>query len=78
MIWPKWTQYINSTGTQQTWYESSNVVDFGDGSTTGNKLLNQGGTGYHTHHTWAVALSASPLSIGSKEQYGLYVSLEYL
>lgn len=77
MIWPKWTQYINTTGTQQTWAGNTDH-QFGDGSTAGNMLLNQGGTGYHTHHTWAVALSASPLSIGSKEQYGLYVSLEYL
>jgi hypothetical protein len=29
-------------------------------------------------HDWYVALSASPDSIGSKTQYGLYVSLEYL
>ena len=50
----------------------------GDGTTDTNKRKNCGGTGVSTHHTWAVALSASPLSIGSKEQYGLYVSLEYL
>jgi hypothetical protein len=31
-----------------------------------------------TQHDWYVALSASPNSIGSKTQYGLYVSLEYL
>ena len=36
-----------------------------------------GGTGVDTHHTWAVALSASPLSSGGKENYGMYVSLEY-
>lgn len=29
-------------------------------------------------HDWYVAISASPNSIGSKTQYGLYVSLEYL
>ena len=78
MIWPKWTQYINSTSTQNTWYGTSGKVAFNDGSTAGNLTKNQGGTGYHTHHTWAVALSASPLNIGSKEQFGLYVSLEYL
>ena len=75
MIWPKWTQYINTTANQQTWTGGTSH-QFGDGSS--NLTLNQGGTGYHTHHTWAVALSASPLNIGSKEQYGLYVSLEYL
>jgi len=29
-------------------------------------------------HDWYVAMSASPNSIGSKSQYGLYVTLEYL
>ena len=29
-------------------------------------------------HDWYVALSASPDSIGSKTDYGLFVSLEYL
>jgi len=31
-----------------------------------------------TRHDWYVCLSASPLSIGSKENFGLYVQLEYL
>jgi hypothetical protein len=31
-----------------------------------------------TQHDWYIAMSASPDSIGSKTQYGLYVSLEYL
>ena len=35
-------------------------------------------TGSGTRHDWYVALSASPTGIGSKTQYGLYVSLEYL
>ena len=35
-------------------------------------------TGTYLQHDWYVALSASPKSIGSKTQYGLYVSLEYL
>lgn len=78
MIWPKWSQYINSTSTQNTWYGTSDVVAFGDGTGSTDISKTYGGTGYHTHHTWAVALSASPLNIGSKEQYGLYISLEYL
>ena len=36
-----------------------------------------GGTGADSLHTWRVALSASPYTIGSKE-FALYVSLEYL
>lgn len=31
-----------------------------------------------TRHDWYVCLSARPDSIGSKTQYGMYVSLEYL
>ena len=77
MIWPKWTQYVTSSSNQDTLFGSS-VASFGDGSTVSNRLKNYGGTGIDTHHTWAVALSASPLSIGSKESYGLYISLEYL
>lgn len=76
MTWPKWTQYVTNTSNQTALFGAIN--SFGDGSTESNKLFNYGGTGIDTHHTWAVALSASPLSIGSKEQYGLYVSLEYL
>ena len=76
MVWPKWTQYITNASNQATWHSSA--VQFGDGSTVSNRAKNYGGTGLHTHHTWAVALSASPLSLGAKEQYGLYISLEYL
>ena len=74
LVWPKWSQYINSSS-QSTWAPS--VGSF-DGDSTNGKKYTFGGTGLHTHHTWCVALSASPLAIGSKEQYGLYVSLEYL
>ena len=70
-IWPKWTQYIEDAG-QNTMFGYTQ----GTGSTNTGKTF--GGTGVDTHHTWAVALSASPLNIGSKEKYGLYVSLEYL
>lgn len=31
-----------------------------------------------TEHDWYLAISASPNSIGSKSQYGLYVTTEYL
>lgn len=31
-----------------------------------------------TRHDWYVCMSATPLSIGSKEAFGLYVQLEYL
>jgi hypothetical protein len=76
MIWPKWTQYVTNSSNQSAVFGAVN--SFGDGSTVGNRTKTYGGTGVDTHHTWAVALSASPLSIGSKEQYGLYISMEYL
>tara|TARA_Y100001973_G_C5193868_1_gene332837 strand:- start:1102 stop:2073 length:972 start_codon:yes stop_codon:yes gene_type:complete len=75
MIWPKWSQYLRTTGAQTTFFGAS-TQNFGDGSAS--KHFNYGGTGVDTHHTWSVALSASPLSTGSKESYALYVSLEYL
>ena len=79
MVWPKWTQYITDSTDQTEVFGFS----FGDGSDTtkvsgiANIDKTFGGTGVDTHHTWSVALSASPLSSGSKEEYGLYVSLEY-
>ena len=76
MLWPKWTQYISNAGNQSTLFGAAN--SFGDGEDPLNRVKNYGGTGVDTHHTWAVALSASPLSIGSKENFGLYLSLEYL
>ena len=76
MIWPKWTQYITDTTKIATYFNGSAANNFDDGSS--NKQNTYGGTGVDTHHTWSVALSASPLSTGSKENYGLYVALEYL
>ena len=76
-IWPKWTQYVSNTAQADSALVPA-ASNFGDGSSASNLAKTYGGTGLDTHHTWAVALSASPLSIGSKEQYGLYVSLEYL
>jgi hypothetical protein len=35
-------------------------------------------TGQYTQHDWYVGITASPDSVGSKTQYGLYVELEYL
>lgn len=43
-----------------------------------NWLTNQGVAHESARHDWYVALSASPDSIGSKTQYGLYFTLEYL
>ena len=75
-IWPKWTQYVKSSEQTNTFGAGNN---FGDGTASAASLgKTYGGTGIDTHHTWSLALSASPLSIGSKDDYGLYVSVEYL
>lgn len=56
---------------------SSDPVDLRDNpGISGTAVV--GGTGTSLTHDWYVAISASPSSIGSKTQYGLYVSLEYL
>jgi len=71
---PKYIQYVDPT--RQTLLP--NVANtFGTG-TLANLSGSYGGTGYDLRHSWRVALSARPLNIGSKTQYGLYVSLEYL
>ena len=71
---PKFIQYIDSS-TQIKYNTNNTGLSSGVGA---NLSGSYGGTGYDTRHTWRVALSAKPLSIGSKKQYGLYVSLEYL
>ena len=83
LAWPKWAQYLTNSSNQQTFFGGTGQ-QFGDGSNTSktggiaNIDKTFGGTGIDTHHTWSVAISAAPLSTGSKESYGLYVSLEYL
>ncbi|NDB58747.1 hypothetical protein EB001_09895 [bacterium] len=39
---------------------------------------NQGSLHTSTRHDWYVALSSEPITIGSKTQYGLYFTVEYL
>jgi hypothetical protein len=56
---------------------SANIVGGGaDGYI--NWLTNEGSAHQSTRHDWYVSLSASPDSIGSKTDYGLYFTLEYL
>ena len=63
---PKWLQYYNTS--------NPDVPNIGVNTTT----RTFGGTGVDRRHTWRLALSATPLSVGSKEQFAAYVSLEYL
>lgn len=68
---PKWVQYY-IPGT------TNNVPNAWTAANYAGSYTTFGGSGYDKRHTWRVAISATPLSIGSKEQYGAYVSLEYL
>lgn len=68
---PKWKQYYIPGTTRD-------VPNIGTAGETAASYTTYGGTGIDRRHTWRVAISATPLSIGSKEQYGAYVSLEYL
>jgi hypothetical protein len=63
---PKWLQYYNTS--------SPNLANIGANSTT----RTFGGTGVDTRHTWRVAISATPLTVGSKSNYALQFSCEYL
>lgn len=49
----------------------------GDGSYY-NWITNEGSAHESTIHDWFLAISASPDSIGSKTDYALYVTMEYL
>ena len=71
---PKYIQYVHPNA-------QTSLANVATSFTTGTPAYlsgSYGGTGYDTRHTWRVALSAKPLNIGAKTQYGLYVSLEYL
>lgn len=43
-----------------------------------NGATQEGSTHRSLRHDWYVALSSEPITIGSKTQYGLYFSVEYL
>ena len=81
MVWPKWAQYINATARQTLFFTdvaASVSPPQYDNAALASNSLTYGGTGVDQWHTWSVALSASPLSVGAKDLYGLYVSVEYL
>jgi hypothetical protein len=64
---PKWKQYYNSSA-------PLTVPNIGAAATT----RTFGGTGIDTRHTWRVLLSGTPNTVGSKTNYAMHVSLEYL
>lgn len=64
--------FTNSPGTSGTNTNSS------DTNVTLGYITQDGSLHTSTRHDWYVALSSEPETIGSKTQYGLYFSVEYL
>ena len=75
--------FVSSPGTSG-WNTVSNdavVTTYPDGTGVGGYkvwLSNSGSLLRDIRHDWYVAISAEPDSIGSKTEYGLYFTLEYL
>jgi hypothetical protein len=79
IIHPNEVQGAGGSG-DTTWLQpagSSVVVDLVASPGTSGYSPNGVNTS-DTQHDWFVAMSASPTTIGSKTQYGLYCQLEYL
>jgi len=72
-VYPKFIQYIKPAS--QSLFGMGGTTRDGTGA---YKPYTYGATGVSAEHVWRVGLSASPYSIGSKTDYGLYISLEYL
>jgi hypothetical protein len=49
-----------------------------DASTSLGYTSQEGVTHQSVRHDWYLALSSEPVTVGSKTQYGLYFTLEYL
>jgi hypothetical protein len=57
---------------------SGKNTNISDTNSSLNYLTQEGSLHSSARHDWYVALSSEPESIGSKTQYGLYFSVEYL
>jgi hypothetical protein len=82
IIHPDTSQAVQGSG-DAAWYTpegSSVVVPLAQSPGESGEWAGNGTTSVRTddRHDWFLAISGSPDSIGSKTQYGLYVSLEYL
>lgn len=67
---------MNLTSSPGSSGTNTNTTDPSDNS-LGQKT-NEGVTHKATRHDWYISLSASPTTIGSKTNYGLYFTVEYL
>lgn len=82
IIHPTTTQTNNGSG-DTTWYTpagSSITVPLANSPGPSGLYAGNGSNSNYaaTQHDWYLAISASPDSIGSKTQFGLYIELEYL
>ena len=69
---PAYMVFCDSPGASGT---NTNTADNGE---TLGQLTEEGVTHKSLRHDWYVSLSASPSTIGSKTDYGLYFTVEYL
>ena len=77
IIHPYATQNATGSGSN-TWF-ASNYLDLADSpGMSGWKAPGSGSIVADTRHDWYVGISASPNTIGSKTQYGLFFSCSYL
>ena len=83
LVTPTDMDFVSSPGPSglNTVSNDAVVTTYPDGTGVGNHrvwISNSGALLRETRHDWYVALSAEPESIGSKTEYGLYFTLEYL
>jgi hypothetical protein len=82
LLHPSWSQAVQGSG-DTSWITpegSAVTVPLAQSPGMSGEYSGDGSTSVRPddRHDWYLALSASPDSVGSKTQYGLYVSLEYL
>lgn len=82
IIHPDTSQAVTGSG-DSSWYTpagSAVTVPLAQSPGTSGEYAGDGSSSVYedVRHDWYLGLSASPNSIGSKTDYGLYVSLEYL
>jgi len=69
--------FTSSPGSSGLNTSADETLPTGDGTYL-NWLTDEGGAHRSTRHDWYVAISASPTEIGSKTDYGMYFTVEYL
>ena len=84
--WTRWVEgtdmvdlnFTSSPGMSGTNTSSDDALPSTAGDGYKNWLTNEGSSHRSTLHDWYVAISASPSEIGSKTDFGMYFTVEYL